>query len=143
MKAKFKKNLIFYSIIITIIFIGYGLIIKTFEQNIIFFITPKEINLSKHTSKVLRIGGLVKEGSVFSNSEQQHIFIITDMEGEILVKYKGILPNLFRDKQGVIVKGKIVENYFLASELLAKHDEKYIPKELTDKLKDSDVWRGK
>lgn len=142
MKPKAKKKLFFYSVIFTIIFSGYFLIIKTFEQNIIYFVTPKEIDLAKHSSKIIRIGGFVKEGSLVSTQDQNHSFMITDGVGEIKILYLGILPNLFREKQGVIVKGKLDNNQFVAQEILAKHDEKYMPKEVKDSLKKSGLWRN-
>ena len=143
MKPKAKKKLLFYLLIFFCIFLGYCLIIKTFEENIIFFVSPKDINLIKHSGKIIRVGGIVKEGSVISTDDQQHEFVLSDLVEEVKVLYKGILPNLFREKQGIIAKGKLSANgeKFFAEEILAKHDEKYIPKELQDTLKKTGQWR--
>ena len=143
MKPRAKKNLFFYLVILIIIFFGYFLIIKTFEENIIFFVSPKDIILNKHSGKIIRLGGLVKEGSIISIGDGKYQFIITDMDKEIKVYYQGILPSLFRDKQGVIAKGRLDGNGFIADEILAKHDEKYIPKEIQDSLKKSNLWQEK
>ena len=104
------------------------------QDNILFFYTPSEIiqkNL-KENEKV-RLGGLVKENSIKRNDTKIN-FVITDLKKTMEVTYKGILPDLFREGQGVIVKGYLKNNIFEATEVLAKHDENYMPPEIKKKL---------
>ena len=92
---------------------------------------------------VFRLGGLVKEGSVEKNGPLKTTFIVTDTKDEMRVIYDGILPDLFRAGQGVIATGSVGEDgVFVATELLAKHDENYMPPEVAAKLKKQGVWRG-
>ena len=112
--------------------VGTALIVL--QDNILFFYTPSEIfqkNL-KQNEKV-RLGGLVEENSVIRNDIKIN-FTITDLKKNIEVSYEGILPDLFREGQGVIVKGYLKNNIFEASEVLAKHDENYMPPEIKKKL---------
>ena len=113
-------------------FVGITLIVL--QDNILFFYTPSEIlqrNL-KQNEKV-RLGGLVEENSVIRNDIKIN-FIITDLKETIEVSYKGILPDLFKEGQGVIVKGYLKNNIFEANEVLAKHDENYMPPEIKKML---------
>jgi len=141
MTSRSRKKLILYIFIFTIIFIGYFLVIKTFEENIIYFVTPKELQSKSLTGKEIRIGGLVKPGSSTCDKDLNWIFIITDNVAEVKVQYHGILPNLFRDGQGVIAKGEMQGDEFIANEILAKHDEKYIPKSIAQDLQKKGYWR--
>ncbi|MBH71964.1 MAG: Cytochrome c-type biogenesis protein CcmE [Alphaproteobacteria bacterium MarineAlpha6_Bin6] len=111
-----------------------GIILIVLQDNILFFYTPSEIlqkNL-KENEKV-RLGGLVEENSVERNNIKIN-FVITDLKKNIKVSYEGILPDLFREGQGVIVKGFLKNNIFTATEVLAKHDENYMPPEIKKKL---------
>ena len=111
-----------------------GIILIVLQDNILFFYTPSEIlqkNL-KENEKV-RLGGLVQENSVLRKDIKIN-FIITDLKKTIEVSYEGILPDLFREGQGVIVNGYLKNNIFEASEVLAKHDENYMPPEIKKKL---------
>ena len=111
-----------------------GTILIVLQDNILFFYTPSELiekNINK--SKKIRLGGLVKENSIKRNNIEIN-FTITDFKKEIKVSYEGILPDLFRESQGVIVKGYLKENIFEATEVLAKHDENYMPPEIKKKL---------
>ncbi len=111
-----------------------GTILIVLQDNILFFYTPSELiekNINK--SKKIRLGGLVKENSIKRNNIEIN-FTITDFKKEIKVSYEGILPDLFREGQGVIVKGYLKENIFEATEVLAKHDENYMPPEIKKKL---------
>ncbi|MBN8828310.1 MAG: cytochrome c maturation protein CcmE [Sphingobacteriia bacterium] len=144
MKKKYKRLL---SLLIFLALFGSGLtlVLVQFKENIIFFYTPSELkNQTNLFNKEMRIGGLIEEGSIknASHSNEFHIFVITDEEAKISVKYKGILPALFRENQGVVARGKLINSSeFLASEILTKHDEKYIPKELEDKLKEKGYFK--
>ena len=111
-----------------------GTVLIVLQDNILFFYTPSEIlqkNL-KQNEKV-RLGGLVEENSIVRN-DIKISFTITDLKKEIEVNYEGILPDLFREGQGVIVKGYLRNDIFQATEVLAKHDENYMPPEIKKKL---------
>ena len=133
MTPKKKRFYILFSAFSFFCFI-VGVILIALQDNILFFYSPSEIlqkNL-KQNEKV-RLGGLVEENSVVRNDIKIN-FIITDLKKNIEVSYEGILPDLFREGQGVIVKGHLKNNIFEASEVLAKHDENYMPPEIKKKL---------
>ena len=126
----------FYIIFATFSFFCFvvGAILIVLQDNILFFYTPSEIlqkNLKQNEK--IRLGGLVEENSVMRNDIKIN-FIITDLKKNIEVSYKGILPDLFREGQGVIVNGYLKNNIFEATEVLAKHDENYMPPEIKKKL---------
>ena len=112
------------------------------RNNIVYFISPSELFEQKITNQKLRLGGLVKSDSIFKEGTFIK-FDITDGEKSITVKYNGLLPDLFRENQGVIVEGVYNNIMFKAESLLAKHDENYIPREITNSLKDQGLWKGK
>ena len=129
-----------------LIFVATFLVLKSLEDNIVYFFSPTEIkdkvvtNDNKLT-KNIRVGGLVKENSVLKNGKKV-IFKISDGSNEIVVNYEGILPDLFREGQGVVAFGKVNKDSFKAIEILAKHDENYMPKEVSDMLKNNGTWKG-
>ena len=107
-------------------------IVFNFKVNIVFFYSPSELSSAKiKDHQIIRVGGLVKEGSIKSNGNNLE-FIITDLKADLTIKYSGIKPDLFREKQGTIAKGiwNQTGNIFISSELLTKHDEKYMPPEV-------------
>lgn len=127
------------------VLLGAVLLVTTaLRDKIVFFYTPTEIvaeGKAKPGERV-RIGGLVKEGSVVRDGEKVS-FVVTDTEKDLPVTYVGILPDLFREGQGVVSEGTIGgDGIFAADTVLAKHDENYIPKEVADALKDKGVWQG-
>ena len=130
--------------------IGTGLLflLKAVRDNIIFFVTPTELTqqLEKYNNKIIRLGGIVKNYSVKKSNHKSLDnlieFTITDLKNEIIVMYDGAIPGLFKEGSGAIVQGKIQGNIFQAKELLAKHDENYMPKEVVDSLKSSGTWKG-
>jgi cytochrome c-type biogenesis protein CcmE len=127
-----------YLVIISLLILSFAtyLILSNFRDNIVFFRSPTEISTKppKH-NEVIRVGGLVKEGTLKDLGEGNYEFIITDMESDLTVSYSGVLPALFREKQGVVARGKMdVDNSFKAEEILAKHDEKYMPPEVYREL---------
>ena len=129
-----KKRFYFLLSIFTFFCFIVGTILIVLQDNILFFYTPSEIlqkNL-KQNEKV-RLGGLVEENSLKRNDVKVN-FVITDLKKNIEVRYEGILPDLFREGQGVIVKGYLKNNLFEATEVLAKHDENYMPPEIKKKL---------
>ena len=115
------------------------LILKSLEENIVYFFSPTEIYDKSNISlnKKIRIGGLVKEESI--KKDQTSInFIITDLKNEIIVSYNGSVPNLFSEGKGVIVEGQLKDKkYFVADSILAKHDENYMPPEVSKALEKS------
>ena len=115
------------------------LILKALEENVVYFFFPTEIfNKPEITfNKKIRVGGLVKENSIIK-SDTSINFIITDLKNEIIVSYKGLVPNLFSEGKGVVVEGMIRDKkYFIADKILAKHDENYMPPEVNEILEKS------
>jgi cytochrome c-type biogenesis protein CcmE len=126
--------------------IAVTLILRNMREHMVFFYTPSEL-IAAHPAETtrVRVGGLVKAGSLESPEGGDSMeFVLTDMEKEIVVDYNGIRPNLFREGQGMVATGFLKpDGSFRADELLAKHDENYMPKEVADKLKASGHWEGK
>ncbi len=123
--------LIFLSTALTIF-----LIIKALEENVVYFKSPTEIkNLSELDSKKIRVGGMVKKSSIKTN-ETEINFVITDFKNELLVNFKGSVPNLFEEGKGVVAEGFLKDrSYLKAVKILAKHDENYMPPEVNEALK--------
>lgn len=118
--------------------IGVGIIIAVaFQENMMYFMTPSELLTAPHRSQKVRLGGLVKKNSITKDAATlATTFILTDGKQSVTVTYIGIVPDLFREGQGVIAEGTLQSNgHFKASTLLAKHDENYMPPEIADKLK--------
>ena len=130
-----KKRLALIVLMVTGVAIGVGLALKSLNQNIMFFFTPSEVMSGKApTNKLFRMGGMVVEGSVNRPGDGLTVkFDLTDNEQQVTVQYAGILPDLFREGQGIIANGKLNDSgEFVAEEVLAKHDETYMPPELAD-----------
>ena len=126
----------FFFIAILIIFF----VLKSLEDNVVYFLSPAEIHNKSDVSfnKKIRVGGLVKMGSI-KREENITNFIITDLQNEIVVSYNGIVPNLFSEGKGVVAEGKLKDKkYFIADKILAKHDENYMPPEVSKALEKSD-----
>jgi cytochrome c-type biogenesis protein CcmE len=140
---KFERaGIIFVSLVLMII--GLAIILKVFNDNIVFFYSPTDLYSKKiNTQRIIKIGGLVKANSMVKNYYSSIVtFVVTDGNKEIIVEYKGMLPNLFKEGQGVVATGVVKEgNKFQATEILAKHDENYMPKEVVDSLKKSGRWK--
>lgn len=136
-----RKRLIFISSIFAISLLALIFVISSFRENIVFFYSPSELltdeTLEKTKNRQIRIGGLVKEKSVKRIDALVTEFVITDLEKEIRINYTGILPDLFREEQGIIAKGifNTKKNKFFSKELLVKHDENYMPPEVAKSLK--------
>mgnify|MGYP001189681447 FL=1 len=116
------------------------LVLDALRDNIVFFYSPSEIDKA-NPKKAIRLGGLVKEGSVTINGLYS-IFTVTDGGAEIEIRYAKALPSLFREGQGVVAEGRLENGVLVASNVLAKHDEKYMPKEIADSLKTQGFWQG-
>lgn len=114
------------------------------RDNIVFFYTPSELATKKPASGArLRIGGLVREGSVVKSGDRDVRFAVTDRTSDLDVFYSGLLPDLFREGQGVVVEGVLTpDGGFRADSVLAKHDERYMPRDVADALKKQGVWQG-
>lgn len=122
--------------------LGVFFLMSALKSNIVYFISPSELVNSNNINQKLRLGGLVEEDSIISKGKLVK-FRITDGNKSVLVQYNGILPDLFKEKQGVIVEGEFDSLIFNANNLLAKHDENYIPKEVANSLKQQGLWKGK
>ncbi len=133
---KVRSRIFFLLSSITISIIAIFLIFKTLEENVLFFLSPTDIYNKTNIAfdKKIRIGGLVKENSINKKGTTIN-FIITDLKREIIVSYKGLLPNLFSEGKGVVAEGKLRDKkYFIAEKILAKHDENYMPPEVIKAL---------
>ncbi len=119
-----------------------GLIFAALRDQIVFFYSPSEVKeRAVATGTPMRLGGLVKDGS-WTRSGETNSFVVTDGESEMAVRYVGILPDLFRNGQGVVAEGMIgADGVFSATNVLAKHDENYMPKEVVDSLKERGEWQ--
>ena len=125
------------SLLIASVLIGYGL-----REGISYFKSPTELTSSPPRSdQLIRVGGLVEGGSIKMKADGEISFLVTDQNKSIEVRYRGILPDLFSENQGVIGSGYFVEGIFEANEILAKHDEKYMPIEVIDTLKKQGVCK--
>jgi cytochrome c-type biogenesis protein CcmE len=123
--------------------VAAGLVLYALSDTIVFFYTPSEI-VEKHVppGQRMRIGGIVEKGSWQKTEGTLNIFVVTDTIKSISVKYNGQVPDLFKEGQGVVAEGALdAGGTFMADTVLAKHDEKYMPKDLADKLKEKGVWQ--
>ena len=146
MKPKSQRLIILF-FFLSLLSLSTFLVLKSLEDNIVYFYSPTDINKKILSNKIdlskkIRIGGLVKENSILKEGKKIS-FKIHDGIDEILVTYNGILPDLFREEQGIVALGKIENKNFSAIEILAKHDENYMPKEVSDMLKKNGKWKGK
>ena len=133
---KVKLRLLFLSFIFFIVVLSVFLILKSLEENVVYFNSPTEIkNLPEiDNKKRIRVGGMVKEETIKLNQNQIR-FVITDFKNEINVIYSGAVPNLFSDGKGVVAEGYLKDrNFFNAKKILAKHDENYMPPEVKEAL---------
>ena len=128
---KVKLRFFFIIAILLSLILSVFLVLKSLEENVVYFQSPSEINKSsKLDKKKIRVGGMVKKNSI-SITTNEIKFIITDFENEINVSYNGAVPNLFEEEKGVVAEGFLKDrNYFLATKILAKHDENYMPPEV-------------
>ena len=134
---KVKLRFLFVVIILIALILSAFLVLKSLEENVVYFQSPSEINSSVELNKKkIRIGGMVKKDSISINSDGIN-FIITDFKNEISVTYKGAIPNLFEEEKGVVAEGILKDrNFFSATKILAKHDENYMPPEVKAALEE-------
>ena len=134
---KVKLRIVFLALILTSVILTVFLVLQSLKENVVYFQSPSEIkSLIELNKKKIRVGGMVKEQSVFINSDEVN-FIITDFKNEINVVYSGAVPNLFAEGKGVVAEGFLKDkNYFTATKILAKHDENYMPPEVKEAIGD-------
>ena len=134
---KVKLRFLFVAIILITLILSLFLFLKSLEENVVYFQSPSEINaLSKLDKKKIRVGGMVKKNSISINAKEIK-FIITDFKNEINVIYTGAVPNLFAEEKGVVAEGILKDkNFFIATKILAKHDENYMPPEVKAALEE-------
>jgi len=135
MVKKVKLRIIFLFLVLASIILSIYLILKSLEENVVYFLSPTDIkNLKEIDVKKIRVGGMVKNQSISVKSEAIS-FIITDFTNEINVSYSGSVPNLFEEGKGVVAEGFLKDkNYLKAVKILAKHDENYMPPEVKEAL---------
>ena len=132
---KVKLRFLFVALILITLILTAFLVLKSLEENVVYFQSPSEIKaLSELDKKKIRVGGMVKKNSISINSSELK-FVITDFKNEINVTYTGAIPNLFEEGKGVVAEGVLNDrNFFSASKILAKHDENYMPPEVKQAL---------
>jgi cytochrome c-type biogenesis protein CcmE len=133
-KVKLRITVLTLFLIVTTVLVIF--VLRSLEENVVYFFSPTEVNDKENISfnKTIRIGGLVKKNSI--NKKNNSInFVITDLNNEIVVSYSGSVPNLFSEEKGVVAEGKLKDKkYFIAEKILAKHDENYMPPEVSKAL---------
>ncbi|WP_417667307.1 cytochrome c maturation protein CcmE [Roseibium sp.] len=124
--------------------VAVGLILFALNDQIVFFQSPTDIaQKAIPPGQRIRLGGLVEEGTVVRSDDAHVSFRVTDTVNSVAVSYQGILPDLFREGQGVVTEGMVgADGVFVADSVLAKHDENYVPKEVAEALKEQGVWQG-
>ena len=134
---KVKLRFIFIALMLLAIILSVFLILKSLEENVIYFQSPTEVKiLPEVETKKIRVGGMVKKDSILVK-EKNLKFIITDFKNEINVTYSGVVPNLFSEGKGVVAEGYLKDrSFFLATKILAKHDENYMPPEVKAALEE-------
>ena len=137
LSKKTRTRIVFTTFLLVASIVVVFVVLKSLEENVIYFFSPTELYNKEDVSfnKKIRVGGLVKEGSI-THDQTSVNFIVTDLNNEIIVSYKGSLPNLFSEGKGVVAEGKLKDKkYFIADKILAKHDENYMPPEVSKILK--------
>ena len=135
---KVKLRFVFLALILASVILTVFLVLQSLKENVVYFQSPSEIkSLIELNKKKIRVGGMVKEQSIFIDSDKVN-FVITDFKNEINVVYSGAVPNLFAEGKGVVAEGFLKDkNYFTATKILAKHDENYMPPEVKEAIGDN------
>ena len=142
--ARRRRRLIAVLTGVTLLGVAAALVLNAIEDSLVFFYSPSDLTERPiESGRRFRLGGLVEEGSVRKGEDGiTNLFTITDLANTVTVSYRGQLPDLFREGQGVVTEGTLAANgSFTASEVLAKHDENYMPAEVADALKEAGQWR--
>ena len=141
---RLRKQQRLFLVVVALVLLGgaSGLVLFALSDSVAFFVTPSDIAAGKiDADKRFRLGGLVVAGSI-ERDDGTVMFRLTDQASEVPVRYRGILPDLFREGQGIVAQGVLgADGVFAASEVLAKHDENYMPPEVAEALKQAGVWR--
>ena len=139
-----RRRLYFVLVFLAAIGAASALVLAAFEENIVFFRVPSDLaERPLPPDRHFRLGGLVEDGSVTRDADGVTMrFRITDMTHTVPVRFRGLLPDLFREGQGVVAEGHLKDGVFVADEVLAKHDENYMPPEVAEALKKSGKWKG-
>ena len=136
LSGKVKLRITILTLFLIVVAVLVVFVLRSLEENVVYFFSPTEVNDKENISfnKTIRIGGLVKKNSI--NKKNNSInFVITDLNNEIVVSYSGSVPNLFSEEKGVVAEGKLKDKkYFIAEKILAKHDENYMPPEVSKAL---------
>jgi len=142
MTQRKKRRLSLIALMLLLVGGATALVLTAFRDSVVFFYAPTELRAKEiPADRQLRVGGLVVEGSVEHHGEGLVTFALTDKRTEIPVEYRGLLPDLFAEGKGVVVKGRMNGNGVLAADdVLAKHDENYVPPEVAEALKESGEW---
>ena len=132
---KVKLRVLFLFLLLSAIVLTVVLVLKSLEENVVYFLSPTEVKaLNEIKKEKIRVGGMVKKNSIKINDKIIN-FVITDFKNEIIVRYDGLVPNLFQEEKGVVAEGFLDgKNFFRASKILAKHDENYMPPEVKEAL---------
>lgn len=138
----YKKRFIILFVFLVLFSSAVGLTLYALRQSVNFFYLPSEITQTiLHSERMIRLGGAVKKYSVHYGATGGVSFILTDFSKEFQIHYYGILPNLFREGQDIIAEGRFDKNgVFVATRVLAKHDERYMPREMVERLKKNGLW---
>ena len=137
LSKKVRTRIIITTFLLVASVVVVFIVLKSLEENVVYFFSPTELYNKEDIplNKKIRVGGLVKDGSIINNQTSIN-FIVTDLNNEIIVSYKGSLPNLFSEGKGVVAEGKLKDKkYFIADKILAKHDENYMPPEVRKIIK--------
>ena len=139
MRKNKQKKIVVILLLLSVSAVIIGLVLYALNQNINLYFTPEKAFLGEAPlNKTIKLGGMVKENTILKKQNLDIEFVVTDFSKDILVKYHGILPDLFKEKQGVVMIGELRDNKtFFASQVLAKHDEKYMPREVAESLKET------
>ena len=132
---KVKLRVLFLFLLLSAIVLTVFLVLKSLEENVVYILSPTEVKaLNESKKEKIRVGGMVKKNSIKINDKIIN-FVITDFKNEIIVRYDGLVPNLFQEEKGVVAEGFLDgKNFFRASKILAKHDENYMPPEVKEAL---------
>jgi len=140
-----KKRLNYFLIAIIVFLIVGKFVLNSLQGNTVYFFSPSDLSkFSEKPNGLVRVGGLVKNGSIQEKQKDSiYSFIITDLNNDVYVEYKGLLPNLFQEGKGAVIEGVLKDKKFLIAEkILAKHDENYMPPEIAEALKKNGNWKA-
>ena len=142
MTIRFQRLLL---ILFSLIFLSSAILLILFnsKKNLVFFFTPSElINSDSAINDVVRIGGFVEKDSIINNGNNSYNFVITDNNNKVLVEYNGLLPDLFKEEQGVVIEGRLMSDFTIhAFTVFAKHDENYMPASIQKQLQNNQYWK--